>query len=135
MNRVRRTGPLVIDIDATLIAAHSDKNGAAGTLEGGFGFHPLLAFLATPDLPAGGMPLAGVLRPGNAGANEIERVVEHADVIAGVPAQDGRRREQRGDERRREPLEEVGSRRPSLVHPRQAERRSGARVRHCEPAV
>ncbi len=27
---VRPAGPLVIDIDATLIAAHSDKNGAAG---------------------------------------------------------------------------------------------------------
>jgi hypothetical protein len=34
-------GGIVIDIDATLIAAHSEKDGAAGTFKGGFGFHPL----------------------------------------------------------------------------------------------
>jgi Transposase DDE domain group 1 len=33
-------GPLVIDLDATLIAAHSDKQGAAPTYQQGFGFHP-----------------------------------------------------------------------------------------------
>ncbi len=65
----RPAGPLVIDIDATLITAHSDKDGAAGTYKGGFGFHPLLAYLDCPDLASGGQPLAGMLRPGNAGAN------------------------------------------------------------------
>jgi hypothetical protein len=34
---------IVLDLDATLIAAHSDKQQAAGNVkEGGFGFHPLL---------------------------------------------------------------------------------------------
>ena len=35
----------MIDIDATLITAHSEKQGAAGTYKRGFGFHPLLAWL------------------------------------------------------------------------------------------
>jgi DDE family transposase len=55
---------VVIDIDATLITAHSDKDGAAGTVKRGFGFHPLLAYLDESR-----EALAGVLRPGNAGAN------------------------------------------------------------------
>jgi Transposase DDE domain group 1 len=55
---------IIIDIDATLIGAHSDKEGAAGTFKGGFGFHPLLAYLDETH-----EALAAVLRPGNAGAN------------------------------------------------------------------
>src|SRR5918997_5237647 len=35
---------LVIDIDATLVTAHSDKESAAATYKRGFGFHPLCAF-------------------------------------------------------------------------------------------
>ncbi|MEA2369607.1 MAG: hypothetical protein QOH12_1, partial [Solirubrobacteraceae bacterium] len=41
------TGPpeaLTIDIDATLITAHSEKERASGNYKGGFGFHPLLAY-------------------------------------------------------------------------------------------
>jgi hypothetical protein len=63
-NAGARPRRIVIDIDATLITAHSDKDGAAGTFRGGFGFHPLLAFLDETR-----EALAGVLRPGNAGAN------------------------------------------------------------------
>jgi hypothetical protein len=55
---------IVIDIDATLITAHSEKEGAAGTFKRGFGFHPLLAYLDESR-----EALAGMLRPGNAGAN------------------------------------------------------------------
>jgi hypothetical protein len=68
--RARAWGPgeaprrLVLDIDATLLTAHSEKEGAAGTYKGGYGFHPLLCFEA-----ATGEALAGVLRPGCAGAN------------------------------------------------------------------
>ena len=57
-------GFYVIDFDATLITAHSDKTGAAATYKRGFGFHPLLAFLDST-----GEALAGILRPGNAGSN------------------------------------------------------------------
>src|SRR4051794_18929766 len=55
------------------------RDGATGTYKGGFGFHPLLAYLDTPDLPAGGMALAGRLRPGNAGANTAS---DHTRVVA-----------------------------------------------------
>ncbi|MCA1681178.1 MAG: IS1380 family transposase, partial [Actinobacteria bacterium] len=54
----------VIDVDATLTAAHSDKQQAAGNFKGGYGHHPLLTYLdETDEAPA------GVLRPGNAGSN------------------------------------------------------------------
>lgn len=36
--------PLVIDLDATLITAHSEKEDAKPTFKRGFGFHPLCAF-------------------------------------------------------------------------------------------
>lgn len=60
--------PLVVDLDATLLTAHSDKEGAAPTFKRGYGHHPLFAFA---DHGPGGMgePLAGLLRPGNAGSN------------------------------------------------------------------
>ncbi|GAA4631344.1 hypothetical protein GCM10023196_060410 [Actinoallomurus vinaceus] len=41
-------GWIVIDIDATLITAHSAKQGAAATFKKGFGFHPLAAGEPTP---------------------------------------------------------------------------------------
>jgi Transposase DDE domain group 1 len=37
--------PLVIDLDATLVTSHSEKEHAAPTFKRGFGFHPLCAFL------------------------------------------------------------------------------------------
>jgi len=55
---------LTIDLDATLIASHSDKEGAAGNFKGGYGFHPMLAYADET-----GEALAGELRPGNAGSN------------------------------------------------------------------
>jgi len=55
---------VVIDIDATLVTAHSDKQGAAGNFKGGFGFHPIGAWLDNT-----GEALAAILRPGNAGSN------------------------------------------------------------------
>ena len=35
---------LTIDVDATLITAHSEKENAAGTYKGGYGFHPLAVY-------------------------------------------------------------------------------------------
>jgi hypothetical protein len=64
---------IVIDIDATLITAHSEKDGAAGTFKRGFGFHPLLAYL-----DGSREALAGMLRPGNAGANTA---ADHITVL------------------------------------------------------
>jgi hypothetical protein len=35
---------LTIDVDATLVTAHSEKEQAAGNYKGGYGFHPLQAY-------------------------------------------------------------------------------------------
>jgi hypothetical protein len=40
-------GPVVVDLDATLVGAHSEKEGATANFKRGFGFHPLLALLTT----------------------------------------------------------------------------------------
>jgi hypothetical protein len=69
--------PLVIDVDATLVTAHSEKEHAAPTFKRGFGFHPLWAFV--DHGPEGtGEPLAVLLRPGNAGSNTA---ADHIGVI------------------------------------------------------
>jgi DDE family transposase len=60
-------GPLLVDLDASLVEVHSDKDGAAGTYKGGFGFSPLLGFLDRGD--GRGEALTGMLRPGNAAAS------------------------------------------------------------------
>ncbi|MGH3264180.1 MAG: transposase [Trebonia sp.] len=58
---------LTVDVDATLITAHSEKEQAAGNYKGGYGFHPMQAYLDETR-----EALGGVLRPGNAGANTAE---------------------------------------------------------------
>lgn len=74
---------LTIDVDATLITAHSEKEGAAGTYKGGYGFHPLQAYLDETR-----ETLGGLLRPGNAGANTA---ADHQAVLdlalAQIPAE------------------------------------------------
>ena len=70
---------VILDIDATLLTAHSEKEGAAATYKRGFGFHPLLCFEATT-----GEALAGILRPGNAGANTA---ADHIEVLDRALAQ------------------------------------------------
>jgi Transposase DDE domain group 1 len=72
-------GFYVIDFDATLITAHSEKEGAAATYKRGFGHHPLLAFL-----DATGEALGGILRPGNAGSNTTS---DHVELLAMALAQ------------------------------------------------
>ncbi len=72
-------GWLVIDMDATLVTAHSEKEGAAPTFKKGFGFHPLGAWLANTR-----ECLAMLLRPGNAGSNTV---ADHIEVLAAAIAQ------------------------------------------------
>lgn len=60
--------PVVIDVDATLVTAHSEKEQAAPTFKKGFGFHPLLTF-ADHGQDGTGEPLSVMLRRGNAGSN------------------------------------------------------------------
>jgi hypothetical protein len=65
---------VVLDFDATPISIHCEKELAAGRYKGGFAFNPLLA-------SCGRKLLAGVLRPGHAGANNADdhlRVLELA---------------------------------------------------------
>jgi hypothetical protein len=78
-NAGARPDRIVIDIDATLITSHSEKDGATGTFRGGFGFHPLLAYLDQTR-----EALAGVLRPGHAGANTA---ADHVEIVGLVLAQ------------------------------------------------
>ena len=56
---------VIIDFDANPIVVHSEKEQAAGHYKGEFGFNPLIA-------TCGWEILAGILRPGNAGANNAE---------------------------------------------------------------
>jgi hypothetical protein len=72
---------LVLDIDATLIECHSEKESAAAHFKGGFGFHPVLVWLDNTN-----EALAGLLRPGNAGANTAADHIMVLDLaLAQIP--------------------------------------------------
>jgi len=76
---------LLIDFDATITIAHSEKENAAATWKRTFGFHPLLCFLDRPDV-AGGEALAGLLRAGNAGSNTAADHITVLDMaLAALP--------------------------------------------------
>jgi hypothetical protein len=77
------SAPLVIDVDATLVTAHSEKESAAPTFKRGFGFHPLWSFL-DHGAEGTGEPLAFLLRAGNAGSNTV---TDHNTVIRAALAQ------------------------------------------------
>lgn len=75
--------PLIIDTDATLVTAHSDKEQAAPTFKRGFGFHPLWAFV-DHGTEGTGEPLSCLLRKGNAGSNTA---ADHIGVVKAALAQ------------------------------------------------
>ncbi len=78
--------PVIVDLDATLVGAHSEKEGATATFKRGFGFHPMLAFV---DHGGGGTgePLAAKLRPGKANANDAADQIAVLDAaLAQLPA-------------------------------------------------
>lgn len=71
----------VLDIDATIVVCHSDKESAARTWKKTYGYHPLLCFL-----DATGEALAGILRPGNAGSNTAADHITVLDLaLAQIP--------------------------------------------------
>jgi hypothetical protein len=76
-------GPVVLDIDATLVEVHSEnKDDTAPTYKRGFGFHPMFCFA-----DATGEALAARLRPGNAAANNAaDHLAVLDDAIAQLPA-------------------------------------------------
>ena len=70
---------LVIDTDASIVVCHSEKESAAPTFKSSFGYHPIMAFCDNS-----GEFLAGMLRPGNAGANTA---ADHITVLDAALAQ------------------------------------------------
>jgi hypothetical protein len=84
---------VVLDVDSTIVVAHSDKEGAAATYKHTYGFHPILVTCNNT-----GELLTIKLRPGNAGANTA---ADHLDVLgeafAQVPAAHRRHLLVRGD--------------------------------------
>jgi hypothetical protein len=81
----RQAGLVVLDLDATLVTAHSDKEWAAKTWKKGFGFHPLLAFVDHGD-GGTGEPVAGLLRAGNTGSNTTcDHITVLDDALAQLP--------------------------------------------------
>jgi hypothetical protein len=66
-------GGLVLDVDASIVICHSEKQQAAKTWKKTFGYHPLFCFLDNTR-----EALAGLLRPGNAGSNTT---ADHITVL------------------------------------------------------
>jgi DDE family transposase len=74
---------LVLDMDATVVVCHSEKQQAAPTFKHTFGYHPLLCFLDNTR-----EALAGLLRPGNAGSNTTADHITVLDrALAQIPDQ------------------------------------------------
>jgi hypothetical protein len=61
----REGGQVIVDLDATLVTAHSEKQNAGPTYKKGFGFSPMCAFLDHGEHGTGEV-LALDLRPGSA---------------------------------------------------------------------
>ena len=79
------SGLVTIDLDATIVIAHSEKEQAAPTWKKTFGHHPMTAW-ADHGEAGNGEPLALVLRPGNAGSNTAADHIETARLaIAQLP--------------------------------------------------
>jgi hypothetical protein len=70
---------LVIDLDASIVVCHSEKELAAPTFKKTFGYHPMLAFCDNT-----GEFLAAELRKGNAGSNTA---ADHITVLDAALAQ------------------------------------------------
>lgn len=70
---------LVLDVDATIVVCHSEKESATSTWKKTFGYHPLFCFLDNT-----GEALAGLLREGRAGSNTT---ADHITVLDQALAQ------------------------------------------------
>jgi hypothetical protein len=68
-------GLVTVDLDATIVISHSEKQDAAPTWKKTYGFHPLAAF-ADHGREGNGEPLAILLRSGNAGSNTAADHIE-----------------------------------------------------------
>jgi hypothetical protein len=78
-------GLVTIDLDATIVIAHSEKEQAAPTWKKTFGHHPMTAW-ADHGQAGNGEPLAIALRPGNAGSNTAADHIQTARLaLAQLP--------------------------------------------------
>jgi hypothetical protein len=78
-------GLVTVDLDATIVIAHSEKEQATPTWKKTFGFHPVTAF-ADHGAGRNGEPLAIVLRAGSAGSNTAADHIETARLaLAQLP--------------------------------------------------
>lgn len=72
---------LVLDIDATIVICHSDKESATRTWKKTFGYHPLLCFLDNTS-----EALSGLLREGRAGSNTTtDHIIVLDQALAQIP--------------------------------------------------
>jgi hypothetical protein len=79
-------GVIVIRLDATVVPAHSDKQGAESNFKG-YGHHPLLAYCDNTT-----ESLSGMFRPGSAGSNTVADHLQVLDAaVTAVPAKYRRR--------------------------------------------
>ncbi len=79
-------GQVIVDLDATIVISHSDKEQARPTWKKTYGFHPMTAF-ADHGPDGSGEPLAIMLRPGNAGSDTAADHIEAARLaLAQLPA-------------------------------------------------
>src|SRR5699024_7835707 len=112
--RVTAKHPLIIDLDATLVTAHSEREDARATSKNGFG-SPLLAF-ADHGPDRGEEMLTCLLRPDNAGSNTAaghKTVIRQALTQVGMGARPGKKVLTRidGAESTKETIEELVKRR------------------------
>ena len=76
---------VIVDIDATLVAAHSDKEGVEPTFKRGFGFAPMCTFVDHGEHGTG-EPLALDLRPGKASPwNSADHLATLDSALAQLP--------------------------------------------------
>jgi len=81
----RDGGQVIIDIDATLVTAYSDKEGAEPTFKRGFGFAPMCAFVDHGEHGTG-ETLTVDLRPGKASPwNSADHLAALDNALAQLP--------------------------------------------------
>jgi hypothetical protein len=81
----RDGGLVIVDIDATIVAAHSDKQGAQPTYKRTFGFTPMCAFVDHGEYGTG-ETLVAQLRPGKASPwSKIDHIQTLDAALAQLP--------------------------------------------------
>jgi hypothetical protein len=81
----RDAGLVIVDLDSTLVTAHSDKQGAQPTYKRGYGFAPMCSFVDHGEHGTG-ETLALQLRPGKASPFDTDDHIEALDLaLAQLP--------------------------------------------------